>query len=88
VLASPYRIAAIPNNCTDRNTHYQYQGIEQIDWSQFDLVLVSETYWASQTQILEKGVYLVEQLQKKHEVMNQLKAIIFVQPTEVNINYI
>ena len=48
--------------------------------------IVSMVY--SQTQILEKGVYLVEQLQKKHEVMNHLKAIIFVQPTEVNINYI
>jgi hypothetical protein len=53
VLASPYRIAAIPNNCTDPNSQYYYPGIEQIDWSQFDLVLVSETYWASQTQILE-----------------------------------
>lgn len=40
----------------------------------------------SQTQILEKEVYLVELLGKKHEQMNHLKAAIFIQPTEGNIN--
>jgi vacuolar protein sorting-associated protein 45 len=40
----------------------------------------------SQTQILEKEVYLVELLGKKHEQMNHLKAAIFIQPTEININ--
>lgn len=38
----------------------------------------------SQTQILEKEVYLVEQLGKKHEGMNHLKAALFIQPTETN----
>jgi vacuolar protein sorting-associated protein 45 len=39
----------------------------------------------SQTQILEKEVYLVELLGKKHEQMNHLKAAIYIQPTEANI---
>jgi vacuolar protein sorting-associated protein 45 len=39
----------------------------------------------SQTQILEKEVYLVELLGKKHEQMNHLKAAIFIQPTEANV---
>lgn len=40
----------------------------------------------SQTQILEKEIYLVELLGKKHEQMNHLKAAIYVQPTEANIS--
>ena len=44
--------------------------------------IVSMVY--SQTQILEKEVYLVEQLGKKHEGMNHLKAALFIQPTEAN----
>lgn len=39
----------------------------------------------SQTQILEKEVYLVELLGKRHEAMNHLKAAVFLQPTESNI---
>jgi len=39
----------------------------------------------SQTQILEKEVYLVEQIGKRHEAMSHLKAAVFVQPTEANL---
>lgn len=46
--------------------------------------IVSMVY--SQTQILEQEVYLVEQLGKKHEAMNHLKALVFIQPTEHNID--
>ena len=42
----------------------------------------------SQTQILEKEVYLVERLGKDHETMAHLKAAVFVQPTETNIKLI
>jgi vacuolar protein sorting-associated protein 45 len=38
----------------------------------------------TQTQILEKEVYLVEQLGRNHEPMAHLKAAVFVQPTEAN----
>jgi len=44
--------------------------------------IVSMVY--SQTQILEKEVYLVEQLGKNHEGMNHLKAALYIQPTEAN----
>jgi len=40
----------------------------------------------SQTQILEKEVYLVEQLGKPHDPMLHLKAAVFIQPTEANID--
>jgi vacuolar protein sorting-associated protein 45 len=45
--------------------------------------IVSMVY--SQTQILEKEVYLVEQLGKRHEPMNHMKAAVFIQPTEANL---
>ncbi|KAJ1439657.1 Sec1-like protein, partial [Ochromonadaceae sp. CCMP2298] len=38
----------------------------------------------SQTQILEKEVYLVSQLGRNQEPMSHLKAAVFVQPTEAN----
>ncbi len=44
--------------------------------------IVSMVY--SQTQVLEKEVYLVEQLGKRHEAMGHLKAAVFIQPTESN----
>jgi vacuolar protein sorting-associated protein 45 len=44
--------------------------------------IVSMVY--SQTQILEKEVYLVEILGKKHEPMTHLKAAVFIEPTEDN----
>ena len=44
--------------------------------------IVSMVY--SQTQILEREVYLVELLGKRHESMNHLKAAVFLQPTEAN----
>ena len=46
--------------------------------------IVSMVY--SQTQILEQEVYLVEQLGKRHEAMSHLKAAVFVQPTEANLD--
>lgn len=46
--------------------------------------IVSMVY--SQTQVLEKEVYLIELLGKKHEPMNHLKAAVFIQPTEANID--
>lgn len=46
--------------------------------------VVSMVY--SQTQILEKEVYLVEVLGKEHKSMNHLKAAVFVQPSEVNFD--
>ena len=46
--------------------------------------VVSMVY--SQTQILEKEVYLVEVLGKRHEAMNHLKAAVYLQPTEANID--
>jgi vacuolar protein sorting-associated protein 45 len=48
--------------------------------------IVSMVY--SQTQILDKEVYLVELLGKEHLAMNHLKAVIFVQPTESNYDLI
>ena len=39
----------------------------------------------SQTQILEKSVYLVELLGARHEPMLHLKAAVFVQPNEKNL---
>lgn len=48
--------------------------------------IVSMVY--SQTQILEKEVYLVELLGKEHIPMNHLKALVFVQPTEANYDII
>lgn len=42
----------------------------------------------SQTQILDQEVYLVEQLGKQHESMGHLKAAVFVQPTESNVDMI
>lgn len=46
--------------------------------------IVSMVY--SQTQILEREVYLVEQIGKRHEPMNHIKAAVFVQPTEANFD--
>ena len=48
--------------------------------------IVSLVY--SQTQILEQEVYFVELLGKQAEAMNHMKAVIFVQPTETNIDAI
>lgn len=45
--------------------------------------IVSMVY--SQSQILEKEIYLVELLGNSHEPMTHLKASVFVQPTEANI---
>jgi vacuolar protein sorting-associated protein 45 len=45
--------------------------------------IVSMVY--SQTQILEQEVYLVEQIGKRHEAMRHLKAAVFIQPTEANL---
>ena len=44
--------------------------------------IVSMVY--SQTQILEREVYLVETLGKKHDPMPHLKAAVFIQPTDAN----
>lgn len=44
--------------------------------------VVSMVY--SQTQIMEKEVYLVERLGKRHDSMNHMKAAVFIQPTESN----
>ena len=38
----------------------------------------------SQTQLLEKEIYLVERLGKSHETMSHLKAAVFIQPNEEN----
>jgi len=46
--------------------------------------VVSMVY--SQTQILEKEVYLVEVLGNRHEAMNHLKAALYLQPSESNID--
>eukprot|EP01040_Poterioochromonas_malhamensis_P002387 gene2387-2534_t len=48
--------------------------------------IVSMVY--SQTQILEKEVYLIEILGKKHEPMLHLKAAVFIQPSEDNYDLI
>ena len=48
--------------------------------------IVSMVY--SQTQILEQEVYLVEQLGKRHEAMSHLKAAVFIQPTEANLDFL
>lgn len=39
----------------------------------------------SQSQILEKEVYLVERLDADHEQMQHLKAVYFIRPTKENI---
>lgn len=40
----------------------------------------------SQTQILEQEVYLVERIGKKHEAMHHLKAVLYLEPTEENMD--
>ena len=42
----------------------------------------------SQTQILEKDVFLVERLEQasKHEAMKHLKACVFIRPTPANLD--
>lgn len=40
----------------------------------------------SQTQVLEKEVYLIEVLGKPHVSMPHLKAAVFIQPTESNLS--
>lgn len=40
----------------------------------------------SQTQILDQEVYLVELLGKEHEAMGHLKAAVYIQPTDANID--
>lgn len=45
--------------------------------------IVSMVY--SQTQILEKEVYFIEGLGKRHEPMTHMKAAVFIQPTDANI---
>jgi vacuolar protein sorting-associated protein 45 len=40
----------------------------------------------SQTQILDKEFYLIEQLGAQHEPMPHLKAAVFVRPTAMNID--
>lgn len=40
----------------------------------------------SQTQILEQEVYLVETIGKKHESMHHLKAVLYLEPTETNMD--
>jgi len=42
----------------------------------------------TQTQLLEKEIFLVERIGKAHEPMRHLKAIIFLQPTEENLRAI
>ena len=39
----------------------------------------------SQTQILEQEVYLVETIGKKHEAMHHLKAVLYLEPSEKNV---
>lgn len=46
--------------------------------------IVSMVY--TQTQILDQEVYLVEQLGKEHESMGHLKAAVYIQPTDANID--
>jgi len=46
--------------------------------------IISMVY--SQSQILEKDYYLVEKLNKNHELMNHMKAAVFIEPTELNID--
>lgn len=46
--------------------------------------IVSMVY--SQTQILEREVYLVELLGEKHDAMNHLKAVLILQPNEINVD--
>lgn len=40
----------------------------------------------SQTQILEQEVYLVESIGKRHEAMHHLKAVMYLEPTEANMD--
>lgn len=63
--------------------NYTYIGMKALILDPSTTQVVSMVY--SQTQILEKEVYLVEQLGKRHESMNHLKAAVFVRPTEINI---
>ena len=48
--------------------------------------IVSMVY--SQTQILEKEVYMVESIAKRHEPMTHMKAAVFIQPTDANIDLV
>ena len=59
------------------------QGMKALILDPLTTKIVSMVY--SQTQILEKSVYLVELLGVKHDRMLHLKASLFVQPTEANL---
>eukprot|EP01041_Mallomonas_annulata_P010076 gene10076-20996_t len=61
-------------------------GMKVLLLDQLTTQIVSMVY--SQTQIMEQEVYLVEGLGKKNSPMPHLKAAIFVQPTEENIELI
>ena len=59
------------------------QGMKALILDPLTTKIVSMVY--SQTQILEKSVYLVELLGVEHDPMLHLKASLFVQPTEANL---
>ena len=61
-----------------------YVGMKALVLDAATTKIVSMVY--SQTQVLEKEVYLVEQLGKRHEAMHHLKAAVFIQPTDANID--
>lgn len=59
-------------------------GMKALLLDQSTTKIVSMVY--TQTQILDQEVYLVEQLGKEHESMGHLKAAVYIQPTEANID--
>jgi vacuolar protein sorting-associated protein 45 len=65
--------------CEDK----ELDGMKALLLDGFTTKIVATAY--SQTQILEKEVYLVQTIGKEHEPMRHLKAAIFVQPNEANI---
>ena len=74
--------------CSDRClkilNHYFCIDMKALLLDQNTTKIISMVY--TQTQILDHEVYLVEQLGKEHEAMGHLKAVVFVQPTEANID--
>jgi len=61
----------------------ELDGMKALLLDSYSTKIVSMVY--SQTQIIEKEVYLVQNLTKEGELMHHMKAAVFVQPTESNI---
>lgn len=75
----------LPINNRAARTHVRrfYAGMKVLVLDSVTTQVVAMVY--SQSQILEKEVYLVERMDAEHEPMQHLKAVYFIRPTRENI---